>query len=118
MFTGIIQAIGNISRIVSKSSDSRIIFNVEKNILNDMKIGDSISVNGVCLSVVEKTESTLSVDISNETITDLNLSPNPFNVVFNGCAVGYHETGGGPNASMCTVDGGEYVLSGCEPNIL
>jgi len=68
MFTGIIQAIGNISRIVSKSSDSRIIFNVEKNILNDMKIGDSISVNGVCLSVVEKTESTLSVDISNETM--------------------------------------------------
>ena len=68
MFTGIIQTIGNISRIESKDSDSHIIFKTEKNILDDMKIGDSISVNGVCLSIIGKTESTFSVDVSNETM--------------------------------------------------
>jgi len=68
MFTGIIQTIGNISRIESKDSDSHIIFKAEKNILDDMKIGDSISVNGVCLSIIGKTESTFSVDVSNETM--------------------------------------------------
>ena len=68
MFTGIIQTIGNISRIESKDSDSHIIFKAEKNILDDMKIGDSISVNGICLSVVGKTEDTFSVDVSNETM--------------------------------------------------
>ena len=68
MFTGIIQTIGNISRIESKDSDSHIIFKAEKNILDDMKIGDSISVNGVCLSITGKAESTFSVDVSNETM--------------------------------------------------
>ena len=68
MFTGIIQTIGNISRIESKESDSHIIFKTEKNILDDMKVGDSISVNGICLSVVGKTEDTFSVDVSNETM--------------------------------------------------
>ena len=69
MFTGIIQTIGNISRIDSNYSDSHIILKTEKNILDDMKIGDSISVNGVCLSVVTKTEGTFSVDVSNETMS-------------------------------------------------
>ena len=68
MFTGIIQKIGNISRIDSNDSDSNIILKTDKNILDDMKIGDSISVNGVCLSVVAKTEGTFSVDVSNETL--------------------------------------------------
>ena len=68
MFTGIIQTIGNISRIESKESDSHIIFKTEKNILDDMKVGDSISVNGICLSVVGKTEDTFSVVVSNETM--------------------------------------------------
>ena len=68
MFTGVIQTIGNISKIESNDSDSRIVFKVEKFILDDMKIGDSISVNGVCLSVIEKKEDTFSVDVSNETM--------------------------------------------------
>jgi len=68
MFTGIIQTIGNISRIESKDSDSHIIFKAEKKTLDDMKIGDSISVNGVCLSITGKAESTFSVDVSNETM--------------------------------------------------
>ena len=68
MFTGIIQTIGKISKIESKDSNSYIVFEVEKFILDDIRIGDSISVNGVCLSVIKKTEDTFSVDVSNETM--------------------------------------------------
>ena len=68
MFTGIIQTIGKISKIESNDSNGRIVFEVEKFILDDIRIGDSISVNGVCLSVIKKTEDTFSVDVSNETM--------------------------------------------------
>ena len=68
MFTGIIQTIGKISKIESNDSNSRIVFEVEKFILDDIRIGDSISVNGVCLSVIKKSEDTFSVDASNETM--------------------------------------------------
>ena len=68
MFTGIIQTIGKISKIESNDSNSRIDFEVEKFILDDIRIGDSISVNGVCLSVIKKSEDTFSVDVSNETM--------------------------------------------------
>ena len=68
MFTGIIQTIGKISKIESNDSNSRIVFELEKFILDDIRIGDSISVNGVCLSVIKKTEDTFGVDVSNETM--------------------------------------------------
>ena len=68
MFTGIIQTIGKISKIESNDSNSYIVFEVEKFILDDIRIGDSISVNGVCLSVIKKSEDTFSVDASNETM--------------------------------------------------
>ena len=67
MFTGIIQTIGKISKIESNDSNSYIVFEVEKFILDDIRIGDSISVNGVCLSVIKKTD-TFGVDVSNETM--------------------------------------------------
>ena len=69
MFTGIIQAIGNISKIDSNGPDSRIVFKVRKMKLDDVKIGDSISVNGVCLSITEKTKDSFSSDLSSETLS-------------------------------------------------
>ena len=68
MFTGIIQTIGSISKIESNESDIHIIFKAEKLFLDDVKAGDSISVNGVCLSVVNKRGDMFSVDVSNETM--------------------------------------------------
>jgi len=68
MFTGIIQTIGSISKIESNESDIHIIFKAEKFFLDDVKAGDSISVNGVCLSVVNKRDDMFSVDVSNETM--------------------------------------------------
>ena len=68
MFTGIIQAIGNISKIDSNGPDSRIVYKAGKMKLDDVKIGDSISVNGVCLSITEKTKDSFSSDLSSETL--------------------------------------------------
>ena len=69
MFTGIIQAIGNISKIDSNGPDRRIVFKVGRMKLDDVKIGDSISVNGVCLSITEKTKDSFSSDLSSETLS-------------------------------------------------
>ena len=69
MFTGIIQAIGNISKIDSNGPDSRIVFKAGIMKLDDVKIGDSISVNGVCLSITEKTKDSFSSDLSSETLS-------------------------------------------------
>ena len=69
MFTGIIQATGNISKIDSNGPDSRIVFKAGRMKLDDVKIGDSISVNGVCLSITEKTKDSFSSDLSSETLS-------------------------------------------------
>ena len=69
MFTGIIQAIGNISKIDSNGPDSRIVFKAGKMKLDDVKFGDSISVNGVCLSITEKIKDSFSSDLSSETLS-------------------------------------------------
>ena len=68
MFTGIIQGIGNISKIDSNGPDSRIVFKAGRMKLDDVKIGDSVSVNGVCLSITEKTKDSFSSDLSSETL--------------------------------------------------
>ncbi len=69
MFTGIIQAIGNITKIDSNGPDSRIVFKAGRMKLDDVKIGDSVSVNGVCLSITEKTKDSFSSDLSSETLS-------------------------------------------------
>jgi riboflavin synthase len=68
MFTGIIQATGSISDIELKGDDSRFVFNTGKMQLSDMKPGDSISVNGVCLSIIEQKKDSFSADLSKETL--------------------------------------------------
>lgn len=68
MFTGIIEEIGKIERI----SDNRISV-LCQNVIEDSKVGDSISVNGVCLTVCNINNNGFSADISQETmkVTDL-----------------------------------------------
>lgn len=69
MFTGIIEAIGSIVLIERINSDKRFVFNTESLNLSDVKLGDSISVNGVCLSVVELQVTGFSADVSVETLS-------------------------------------------------
>ncbi len=68
MFTGIVEELGTVARIVRGSSYQRISINCKK-ILEDIHLGDSIAVNGVCLTVVEFTGHGFSADMMNETFT-------------------------------------------------
>jgi riboflavin synthase len=73
MFTGIIEEIGTIKNV--QSSKDAIVFTIEaKKINDDMCLGDSISVNGVCLTVTEFTTTTFSVDVMPETVKSTSLN--------------------------------------------
>ena len=63
MFTGIVEEVGRVSSL----SDYRLVLNAEK-VLSDAKIGDSISVNGACLTVVDFDASSFAVDLAPETL--------------------------------------------------
>ena len=68
MFTGIIEATGKIETITPMGVDSRFVFNTGKMNLDDMQIGDSIAINGACLTIIEKAGNTFSADLSTETL--------------------------------------------------
>ena len=55
MFTGIIEELGKIQEIETRSSGMRFTISA-KLVMDDLNIGDSISINGVCLTVTEKKE--------------------------------------------------------------
>jgi riboflavin synthase len=69
MFTGIIQSKGSIKEIFSSSDGARLKINTHVLDLSDTNVGDSIAVDGVCLTVTELTESSFTADVSNETLT-------------------------------------------------
>ena len=69
MFTGIIQSKGSIKEIFSSSYGARLKINTNALDLSDTNVGDSIAVDGVCLTVTELTESSFTADVSNETLT-------------------------------------------------
>lgn len=69
MFTGIIQSKGSIKEIFSSSDGARLKINTNALDLSDTKVGDSVAVDGVCLTVTELTESSFTADVSNETLT-------------------------------------------------
>lgn len=68
MFTGIIEAIGTIRAITPKGGDVRVLVETGKLDLGDVKLGDSIAVNGVCLTVVELPGNGFWADVSRETL--------------------------------------------------
>jgi riboflavin synthase len=69
MFTGIIETTGVIERADKTDANLRLTINAPKLGLHQVAIGDSIAVNGCCLTVVEKTPETFAVDVSHETIS-------------------------------------------------
>ncbi len=69
MFTGIIEAIGKIELIEDIDSDKRFVIASDSLKLSDVQQGDSISVNGVCLTVVDVQEKGFSIDVSVETLS-------------------------------------------------
>lgn len=68
MFTGIVEAVGTLTAITPKGEDITISVNAGKLDMSDVKLGDSIATNGVCLTVVAFDSHSYSADLSLETL--------------------------------------------------
>ncbi len=68
MFTGIIEAIGEVKSLTEIRSEWRLVLGTNSLDMSDVKIGDSIAVSGCCLTVVEMTPNSFAADVSNETL--------------------------------------------------
>ena len=68
MFTGIVEAIGTVRSATPYKGDLRLQINTGSLDLSDVQLGDSISTNGVCLTVVELSDNGFVADVSLETL--------------------------------------------------
>jgi len=68
MFTGIIAAVGRISEVSAAPGGARVRIETGRLVLDDVKAGDSIAVDGVCLTVVRLDGRSFSADVSRETM--------------------------------------------------
>jgi riboflavin synthase len=73
MFTGIIEDKGKVSRIERRGEEARLILELPPD-LTEVQLGDSINVNGVCLTVAQKNEERIGLDLSPETLQKTALS--------------------------------------------
>jgi len=69
MFTGIIEAIGTLSRIETQGGDGRFTIDTGKLSMAGVGLGDSIAVNGVCLTAIELGNHHFVADVSTETLS-------------------------------------------------
>ena len=69
MFSGIVQSVGTISEYVQKNEGAVLIVDTD---LSEFEEGESIAVNGVCLTVVDSTATTFKLDLSTETLSRTN----------------------------------------------
>jgi riboflavin synthase len=71
MFTGIIESEGTINSLVKKGADISVKVLFDNGTLDDIQLGDSIAVNGVCLTVEALTNNELSFYLSVESISKI-----------------------------------------------
>lgn len=69
MFTGIIQAVGKVREPEKLGNGVRLTIHAPDLGLEDVKVGDSIAVNGACMTVIEKTDTDFKVDVSAESLS-------------------------------------------------
>lgn len=99
MFTGIIQSIGSIKKIESLKKDARITVAYKANKMGTSYLGDSISINGVCLTIQKKQNNQFIFHVSEETLkrTISFTEKSPVNlesaVLYNGKVGGHFVTG-------------------------
>ncbi|MCC7076756.1 MAG: riboflavin synthase [Acidimicrobiia bacterium] len=134
MFTGIVAEVGHVSEIESTGRGARIEFAAD-GILDGVGIGDSIAVNGCCLTVTERTSAGFGADVMAETLRvtalgdlqvgdEVNLErPLGADGRFDGHVVQGHVDGVGvvsrvevePNATNVTIETPDPVLRYCIP---
>ncbi len=68
MFTGIIESVGHVKSMQPVDGDIRLTIESDELDFSDVKLGDSIASNGICLTVVEQGSNYYAVDVSRETI--------------------------------------------------
>jgi riboflavin synthase len=73
MFTGIVEATGRIVRTEPRGGDVRLVVDAGTLGLDDVAIGDSIAVAGICLTAVSIEGNSFAVDVSNETLSRTSL---------------------------------------------
>jgi riboflavin synthase len=67
VFTGIVEGKGKVLRIEYRGQEKRLTIELPP-YLTEMQLGDSININGVCLTVVQKKEQAIELDLSQETL--------------------------------------------------
>lgn len=72
MFTGLVEELGKL-RSIKKGADSAVLTIAANTVLQGTKIGDSIAVNGVCLTVTSLNEGIFSADVMAETLSKTSL---------------------------------------------
>jgi len=73
MFTGIIESLGSVTRMKRKGGDALLEIETPMN-LEDVRVGDSIAVNGACLTITRKSTRSFAADVSAETLARTNLA--------------------------------------------
>jgi riboflavin synthase len=72
LFTGIIAEMGDIAALERKGGITQLLLN-SKEVIKDVEVGDSVSVNGTCLTAVEIKGTAIRFDLSDETLRSTNL---------------------------------------------
>lgn len=129
MFTGIIEEVGTIDKIAN-GSKSAVLFIKASKVLEDTKLGDSIAVNGVCLTVTSIKGDTFTADVMAETLRRSSLGSlskgskvnleraMAANGRFGGHIVSGHIDGTGRIASMVREDNAVWVEINAPADIL
>src|SRR5215217_6204252 len=73
MFSGIVEEVGGITSLEKTLTGTRMTI-LASTVLSDLNLGDSVSVSGICLTVVSRNEQGFSVDVSPETLSIRTLS--------------------------------------------
>ncbi|HOQ00191.1 MAG TPA: riboflavin synthase [Acetivibrio clariflavus] len=73
MFTGIVEEIGTVKKIIYGSKSIKLSIQCSK-IMDDVKLGDSIAVNGICLTVVDRKSDEFTADVMPETMRKTGLA--------------------------------------------
>lgn len=129
MFTGIIEEIGSL-KSVSKGSASAVLHISCKDILSDIHLGDSIAVNGVCLTVTSFNKNGFTADVMHETLNRSSLGSlktedkvnleraMPADGRFGGHIVSGHIDGTGIISNMRKDDNAVWYTITCEDRLL
>jgi riboflavin synthase len=82
MFTGIVEEMGAITALEKTLAGTRLTI-LASTVMGDLKIGDSVNVNGTCLTVVSRSERDFSVEVSPETLSVTTLGSFPVGMPVN-----------------------------------